>query len=150
VQGRVAGGNYNANTDYTYFQADHSSGGYISLAFDRSNRPAISHYDSERGDLRFAKAILNTRTGLMRFGAQTVASRGTVGAYSALYYDAAGVATILFRDKSHDQLVQARFRDTWTITPLADGGREAHVARYGKQVAFTNVDDTSAYVMFEE
>ena len=54
------------------------------------------------------------------------------------------------RDRSHDQLVQARLRDTWTITPLADGGREAHVTRYGKQVAFTNVDDTSAYVMFEE
>ena len=121
----------------------------FSLAFDTSNRPAISHYDAAHGDLRFAKSRGTSAAGPIRFSAQTVASHGTVGACSTLYYDD-GEANILYFDKSHNALARARQTDIgWTITNLADGGRELHVARYDNALAYTNLDDRSLQVLFE-
>lgn len=148
IQGNLNGGTYNASTGYTLFKADHSIGGYISLAFDGSNRPSISHYDYLNGDLRWTKSSGSTLTGGISFTAQTVASHGTVGSYTAHYYDSAGKAVILYLDKSHNQLAKARLTTAWSITNLATGGREAHVTKFGTNLAYTNVDDVGVTVYF--
>jgi len=149
AQGDLTGGTYHPDTRYTYFKADHSTGGYISLAFDEQNRPSLSHYDSENGDLRFAWSSGSSASDTIRFRGQTVASRGTVGAYSALYYDTDDRATILYFNKSHNKLARAKLTDAWTITNLTTGGREAHISRFGDAIAYTNVDDTGLAVLFE-
>lgn len=149
LQGNLNGGTYNASTGYTLFNADANVGGYISLAFDSNKRPTISHYDVTNGDIRFVKSSGSTLTGGISFSAQTVASSGTIGAYSAHYYDAAGKATILYFDKSHNKLVKARLLgSTWNFSNVAIGGREIHVSRFGNTFAFTNVDDNFVRVLF--
>ncbi len=148
IQGKLNGGTYNASTGYTIFHADHSYGGYISLAFDSSNRPSISHYDLSNGDLRFAKSAGSTLVGGISFSASAIASKGTIGTYTAHYYDTAGKAVVLYWDKSHNKLAKARFTTSWAITNLVTGGHEIHVSKYKETVAYTNVDDTGLSVLF--
>jgi hypothetical protein len=86
--------------------------------------------------------------GGISFSAQTVASHGTVGSYTAHYYDTAGKAVILYFDKSKNKLGKARLTTSWSLSSLATGGREAHVSKFGTTVAYTNVDDVGVEVLF--
>src|SRR5699024_6643657 len=113
-----------------------------------AKRPSISHYDYLNGDLRWARSSGSTLSGGINFSAQTIASKGTVGSYTAHYYDSAGKAVILYFDKSHNKLAKARLTTAWSITSLVTGGREAHVTRFGTSLAYTNVDDVGVTVYF--
>jgi hypothetical protein len=95
-------------------------GGYISLAFNpRTLRPAMSYYDAYNGNLKFASFNGSV------WANQTVAARGTVGLYSALTFNASGVADILYDNKNSDRVCRATQNgNLFNLTQITtDGGR---------------------------
>lgn len=141
VQGNLLGGTQ-AN-GYTFFTVSASTklGGYTSLAFDPSNRPHISYYDSAISGLRYAKSSGDTFSGVA-FTASTVTEKGAVGYYSNLYFNASNQPTIFYFDKTRAKAMRVVFSSNkWNVTELAAGGREIHVARSGSALAYTNLDE---------
>jgi hypothetical protein len=98
---------------------------FISLAFDTGNRPHLSYYDAAPANLKY---IQWDGAGWV---AQTLASKGAVGLYSKLTLDQADRATILFYNRTRNQLLSlgqqaagAGGSTTWTATVLTNtGGR---------------------------
>ena len=140
VQGSIGGGvQKNAYTFFTIADTT-QAGGYTSLNFDSQNRPAISFYDSGITGVRFTQSTGSTLTGVV-FATTIVNQTATLGAYTDLSFDANGAATIFYFDKSHNRVLRSVFSNhKWATTALAAGGREIHVARFGKTVAYTDLD----------
>jgi len=143
IQGAIAAGEQLAN-GYTLFNLDTTTtklGGYTYLAFDPSNRPTVSYYDSLNTALKFSSSSGDTFTGI-NFTAGFVTKPNAVGYYSNLYYESGGNANIFYFDRTNGLAKRARkVGANWTITTLAPGGRELHVARRGSTVAYTNLDE---------
>jgi subtilisin family serine protease len=115
-------------------------GGYISLAFNpRTNRPAFSYYDAYNANLKFASfngsAWVN----------QTVAAHGTVGLYSALTFNASGVADILYDNKGSDRVTRAtQSGSIFNLTSITtDGGRWISRASTGARQTFAYLKGTT-------
>jgi hypothetical protein len=101
----------------------------------------VSYYDSANTALKFASSSGDTFNGI-NFTAGFVTKPNAVGYYSNLYYEAAGNANIFYFDRTNGLAKRARrVGANWTITTLAPGGRELHVARTGSTVAYTNLDE---------
>jgi hypothetical protein len=140
VQGSIGGGVQ--KNGYTFFSAGdvNSPGGYISLAFDSLNRPAISFNDEGITGVRVSQSTGSTLSGVS-FSSVIVNQTGAVGTYSQLYFNASGQATVFYFDHSHNRLLRSVFSNKkWSTTTVANGGREIHVATFGKKVAVTNLD----------
>ena len=121
VQGNLLGGRASATTGYTFFNVARAPklGGYTSLAFDSSNRPAVSFYDSTSTGLRYAFSSGDTFEGV-RFTSTTVTEIGAVGSYSNLLFDDEDKPTIYYFDRSRDKATRAVFRaGKWTTSALA-------------------------------
>ncbi len=143
AQGKLPGGTYDATMAYTTFTVARARklGGYTSLAFDSSNRPAVSFYDSASTGLRYASSSGDTSEGV-RFTTTTVTEIGAVGSYSNLLFDE-DRPTIYYFDRSRDKATRAIFvGGKWTTAALATGGREINVAHFNGTVAFTNLDES--------
>ncbi len=143
VQGNLLGGEQRGG--YTFFNVDPGVpklGGYTYLAFDSANRPAVSFYDSNSTGLKFARSAGDTFGGVA-FSSAFVTTKDAVGYYSNLYFDATGRPNIFYFDRTHNTAMRARngSGSTWTITTLAPGGREIHVARRGTTLAYTNLNE---------
>jgi hypothetical protein len=118
-------------------------GGYISLAFNpRTQRPAVSYYDAYNGNLKFASFNGSV------WSAQTVASRGTVGLYSALTFNSSGVADILYDNKSSDSVCRAtQSGSVFNLTQITtDGGRWISRATTGARNTFAYLKGTALTV----
>jgi hypothetical protein len=102
-------------------------GGFISLAYDSSNRPAVSYYDAYNADLKFAQFYGS------RWNAGTVASQLSQGLYTNLVIDDGGTADILYYNKSADAVFRAvGTLGNWDVGQIVSGGgRHVAVARYG-------------------
>ena len=143
AKGKLPGGTFDATTGYTTFSVSRARklGGYTSLAFDTSDRPAVSFYDSASTGLRYASSSGDTSEGV-RFTSSTVTEIGAVGAYSNLLFDGDRPAIYYF-DRSRDKATRAVFvHGKWTTSALATGGREINVARFNGTVALTNLDES--------
>jgi hypothetical protein len=143
VQGSIGGGVQ--KNGYTFFTISDvtQAGGYTSLAFDSQNRPAISFYDAGITGLRFSQSSGSTTAGPILFATTIVNQTGTLGAYTDLSFDANGAATIFYFDKTHNRVLRSVFSNKkWTTTAMSAGGREIHVARFGKTLAYTDLDIT--------
>ena len=154
VSGRINGRfGYDATNNYSFFHVDKSTGGYISLAYDGSGRASISHYQSSTQDLRFAKSNTNANnaglvSGGLVFTASTIASAGSVGQYSAHYYDSTGKAVVMYFDQTRNKFAKARLTSAWAFTYPLTGGKEIHVSRFGANIAYTNMDDNGVTVLY--
>jgi hypothetical protein len=102
-------------------------GGFISLAYDASNRPAVSYYDAYNADLKFAQFNGS------RWNAGTVASQLSQGLYTNLVIDDDGTADILYYNKSADAVFRATGSlGNWDVGQIiSGGGRHVVVTRYG-------------------
>jgi hypothetical protein len=141
LQGTIHGGVQ--KNSYTIFEVGKAPklGGYTSLAYDSANRPTVSYYDSSITGLKFAKSSGDTFNGI-NFTASTVVSKGAVGYYASLYYDASARPNILFFNRDKSKVQKATFSsNAWAIVDLATGGREIHVAQYNGTVAYTNLNE---------
>ena len=78
---------------------------YISAAFDRNDRMGVSYYDASPADLKFA---ITNNPFTPDWRSVTVSKKGTVGLFSQLTFDDAGVANILFYNRNQDALFLAR------------------------------------------
>lgn len=141
VMGNLNGGvQQNGYTIFTVSAAP-KLGGYTSLAFDSSNRPAMSWYDSAISGLRYASSSGDTFSGI-NFSASTVQTK-KLGYYSNLYFDNSGKPNIFYFNRNTLQAIRAvRTGSVWAFTILGSGGREIHVTRYGNTVAYTNLDES--------
>jgi hypothetical protein len=142
IQGTILNGEQLAS-GYTIFNIDTTTtklGGYTYLAFDSANRPSVSYYDSASTGLKFAASSGDTFTGI-NFTAGFVTTAGAVGYYSNLFYDSAGKANILYFDRTNGLARRARKTTSWTLSTLAPGGREIHVARGPSAIAYTNLNE---------
>ncbi|MBV8780711.1 MAG: hypothetical protein JO353_04875, partial [Phycisphaerae bacterium] len=121
-----------AGSGWTILNAG-KGGGVSSLAFDSSNLPAISYYDSKQTALEIARYSAKAKT----FSSSYVASAGTVGQASSLYFDKKGHATVFYTDATHARLVEAvQSGSKWIATALHSGGTSVDVARYGTSIAY--------------
>lgn len=85
-------------------------GGFVSLAVDKYDRPAVAYFDGTAGDLRYAH--FNGET----WDVQTIDSKGSVGLYPSLLFDASGNPVISYFQKTRGDLRVARFDGTqWNI-----------------------------------
>jgi len=103
-------------------------GGFISLAFSPvTKRPAMSYYDAYNADLKFA-----TYNG-SAWSARAVASKGSVGLYSNLRINAAGVADILYFSKTTDSVFRATATSAaasaWGFTEAVPAGAGRWITR---------------------
>jgi hypothetical protein len=108
-------------------------GGFISLAYDPSNHPALSYYDAYNADLKFAQSNGSS------WSTQTVASNLSQGLYTNLFVDSDGTADILYYNKSADAVFRAvgTIGGGWSVSPIvSDGGRHVVYARYGRSERF--------------
>jgi hypothetical protein len=99
-----------------------TGGGYTSLAFTAQNRPVFSYYDARNADLKFAAFDG------VRWNAQTVAGKNTVGLYSNLRIRPDGMLDILYYHKGFDRVMRATSASarpgTWSLVPVTEvGGR---------------------------
>ena len=78
VQGKILNGTYKNGYSMYTVSASPKLGGYTSLAFDSSNRPAVSFYDSASSGLRFSSSAGDTFGGIA-FTPVTVTDKGAVG-----------------------------------------------------------------------
>src|SRR5688572_20602903 len=143
VQGNLLGGEQRGG--YTFFNVDPTVpklGGYTYLAFDSAHRPAVSFYDSNSTGLKFARSSGDTFGGVA-FTSGFVTTPHAIGYYSNLYFDSTGKPNIFYFDRTHNLAMRARngSGSTWTLTTLAPGGREIHIARRGTTLAYTNLNE---------
>jgi len=99
---------------------DTSGVSYISAAYDRNDRLAVSYYDATPADLKFASTDdpLNPRWRVV-----TIARKGAVGLFSQLAIDADNNPAILYYSRRDDALLLARGTITrMTATRLQVGG----------------------------
>ena len=106
-------------------------GGFISLAYDATNRPAMSYYDAHNADLKFARFNGSS------WVTDTVASSLSQGLYTNLVMDG-NSADILYYNKSTDAVFRATGTvDNWDVGAVVDdGGRHVYYARYGRAQRF--------------
>lgn len=149
IQGKLAGGTQLG--EYTIYVVDPSVprlGGYVSLAFDQQHRPAISYYDSSNTALKLSRS--SGPTGSLSFNPSFVVSAGAVGAYSNLFFDASNRANIFYFDRTNTLARRALQNGSgWSLSTLASGGREIHVARHNGSTAFTNLDGPTGVLRVE-
>ena len=102
-------------------------GGWLSIAVDSQNRPAVAYFDGTRGDLRYA--ILSGGV----WNVQTVDSKNSVGLFPSLKFDSSDHPVIAYYKKTTGDLRIAQSDGTnWNITEVAtadDVGRSASLAR---------------------
>ena len=80
-------------------------------------RPAMSYYDAYNANLKFA-----SYNGV-RWSAQTVASKNSVGLYTHLLFDQDGAADILYYSKSADAVFRARSNAAgWDLVQAVESG----------------------------
>lgn len=92
--------------------ASQGTGGYTSIALDRSDQAFIAYYDFIEKDLRFA----NNREG--SWSVRTIDSVGDVGGYASLALDPMGLARIAYYDFTNGDLKLA----TEVTVPTAPQG----------------------------
>ncbi|HEX8522100.1 MAG TPA: alginate lyase family protein [Tepidisphaeraceae bacterium] len=118
-------------------------GGYMSMAFNPAKDPAgvyqpsISYYDAYNSGLKYAI------TDGLTWSATTVAALGKQGLYTNLFYDASGLANILYFDKSKNHVIRAKgtFKK-WAFTDYGAGGREMQVAETTTgALAYSNLNE---------
>lgn len=91
---------------------------WISLAFDKGDRPTISYYDANPANLKHAR-----RNNKGNWETETLASKGAQGLYSSIAYNSSGVANIIFYNRQLNELKQARGSfGAWTYSTLETGG----------------------------
>lgn len=102
---------------------------FIDLEY-HGDRPHISYYDAHPADLKFAERA----DGL--WSTTRLQSKGPVGLYTQLHFDADGMANILFYDRRQDRL------DLATEKPDGSFGRVAVAETAGRYIATTVFGDT--------
>ena len=91
---------------------------HVSLGFDRLGRTNISYYDAAGADLKFAR-----RSAGGRWGLTTVASKGSVGKFSRVVFQPAGIPHIMYYNASDTSLYQASLTPKgWRTNQVATGG----------------------------
>jgi len=147
IQGLFGGGTqFNGYTNYVVDTLP-LGGGYTSLAFYDSGvndghqfKPAMTYYDGQDTALRFARCSTAWNT----WSIQVVASKGSQGQYSNLFFDSANRANIFYYDRTHVRAQRAILSgSTWSFTTPATGGQEIHVSLFGTNLAFSNSDSTT-------
>jgi len=112
---------------------------HTSVAFDGSNRPAISYYHIHAADLKFAQFDGSA------WQTQRIASRGAQGLYTQLYFPDDGLANIIYYNRKSNLVmkVTGSIATGWTAEQLQAGG-----GRY-ITLAVSPVDETITYSWFE-
>jgi len=124
-------------------------GGYTSLAFYDSGsasqryKPALSYYDAQDTALRFARCT----SAWDGWSVSVVASSGSQGQYSNLYFDSGNRANIFFYNRTKVKAQRAVLNgSSWTINSPSTGGQEIRLALRGANVAFTDSDATTDHM----
>jgi hypothetical protein len=100
----------------------------------------MSYYDSQDTALRFARCTSAWDT----WSVQVVASSGSQGQYTNLFFDSQNRPTIFFYDRSHAKAKRALLSGgSWSLSNLAPGGQEIHVTLFGANLAYSNADSTT-------
>ena len=104
-----------------------TGGGYVSLAYDGSNHPAMSYYDAFNADLKFAQFNGNG------WITDTVASTFSQGLYTNLLISGGSTDDIVYYNKTSDAVFRATGSiGNWAVGQLvSDGGRDVYYTRYG-------------------
>lgn len=149
TQGNLGGGvQKNGYTFFTVSTAP-SLGGYVSLAFDSSSRPAVSFYDAATSAVKYSVSAGSTSSGGVAFSTKTVAESGTTGLYTNLFFDSSSRATIFYYDQTQNKAFKSVLASgKWTATALGTGGKELHISRYKGKTAFTSQGATYLEVLF--
>ena len=129
-----------------YTVATGKKGGVTSLAFDASEQAAVTYYDSKQSALEIAHFSAKAKV----FSSSYVATAGTVGQSSSLFYSKKGVATVFYTDTTHHADVKAVLtKGKWVSTILKSGGSSVDAAAYGTGFAYldgsVDGDTTSVY-----
>jgi len=94
-------------------------GSYNSLAFDASDNPAISYYDSTHGSLKYAYFDGSS------WNTVTIDNEEDVGKFTSLAFDHAGNPGISYYNETSDSLRYAHFNGTtWDIKTVDTAGGE--------------------------
>jgi hypothetical protein len=92
---------------------------HTSLAFDLSDRPAISYYDIYGANLKYSKFDGTS------WATQRLASKGAQGLYTRLYFTEDGLANILYYNRKNNLVMKVSGDiPNWTAVALqSNGGR---------------------------
>ena len=96
-------------------------GSYTSLSTDASNNYLMSYYDSNYGDLKFAKSTDGGTT----WTNSTVDSEGNIGTYTSITTDPSGNYLISYYDVGNQDLKVAKSTNggvSWTISTIDSEG----------------------------
>ena len=111
---------------------------HTSIAFDNSDRPAISYYDIHRADLKFS------RFNGAAWDTQKLASKGAQGLYTQLYFTGDGAANILYYNRKNNLVMKV-------TGDIPDWNAEALQSNGGRYIATAHnpLDDSITYSWFE-
>jgi hypothetical protein len=129
-----------AGAGWSHSEVDLNTQGvaHVSVAFDSHDQPAVSYYDIFAGDLKYA-----TFNGAV-WNPLRLASKGTVGLYTQLNFDALGDAHIVYYSRRNDLVAHLFQTDgVWDANILQLGG--------GRYIAATQRPEDLAitYTWFE-
>jgi hypothetical protein len=146
IQGSVGGGTQlNGFSNFTVKKLTQGAAD-LSIAFYDSGlggtkpyKPAMSYYDVYDSGLWLAKAIDDGAT--WKF--TDIASKGTQGQYSSLFFDSNNNANIYYYNTGANQSARAIVGKSITYTILGSGGEEMHIARGPSGwIGYTALDET--------